>query len=88
MTTDAWEPALDRLIEIGRERGYVTVAELSAAIPSEKVSAVMVMLSEMGVGIVTKDPTADGGSVVESPRGPLSPLPLHSGAEAPLDGNP
>ncbi|MCW8087836.1 RNA polymerase sigma factor region1.1 domain-containing protein [Sabulicella glaciei] len=90
MTFDAWQPALDRLVELGRKRGYITVAELRDALPctempSEKVSAVMVMLSEMGVNIDARARPEDGAAGAESPGGPLGPRPLQSGAEAPFD---
>jgi hypothetical protein len=90
MTFDAWTPALKRLVVIGSERGYVTVGELNAALPSDGLSSemlegTMAMLSDVGIDLVAGHDTEDGEAVSGNPRKPLTPLPLHSGAEAPLD---
>ncbi len=91
MTLDATTAAIKRLIARGKERGYVTVGELNAALPPEQVPSGMVedtmaMLNDIGVHVVERGDPEDGEAAVVGPHKPLSPLPLRSGAEAPLDG--
>jgi hypothetical protein len=90
MTFDGWTPALERLVAFGRERGYVTHGKLNAALPcdevsSEMIEAVLAMLSDYGIDVVEGGGAADDETAIGGPRKPLSPLPLQSGAEAPLD---
>ena len=89
---DTMTTAIKKLIARGKERGYVTVDDLNAALPSEQVSSEMVedtmaMLNDLGINVVERGDPEDGEAVVAGPRKPLSPLPLRSGAEAPLDGS-
>ena len=92
MTVDAMTAAMKRLFASGRERGHVTMAELNAALPSERVSSEVVedtlaMLGDLGIEVVEWGDPEDGEAAVAGPRKPLSPSPLASGAEAPLDGS-
>ena len=62
---DAMGAAIKKLIARGKERGYVTVDELNAALPSEQVSSEMIedtmaMLSEAGINVVEAEETEDG----------------------------
>ena len=92
MTLDAMTTALKKLITRGKERGYVTLDDLNAALPAEQVSSEMIedtmaMLGDIGINVVERGDPEDGEAAVAGPRKPLSPLPLRSGAEAPLDGS-
>jgi RNA polymerase primary sigma factor len=92
MMLDAMTAAIKKLIARGKERGRVTVDELNAALPAEQVSSEMVeytmaMLNDIGINVVERGDPEDGDAAVAGPRKPLSPLPLRSGAEAPLDGS-
>ena len=89
---DTMTTAIKKLIARGKERSYVTVDELNAALPSEQVSSEMIedtmaMLNDIGIGVVERGDPEDGEAGVAGPRKPLSPLPLRSGAEAPIDGS-
>ena len=60
--------ALKKLIVKGKERGYVTYAELNGALPPEQVTSeqiedTMAMLSELGINVVENE---DG----DEPAGP------------------
>jgi RNA polymerase primary sigma factor len=62
---DTQSAAVKKLIARGKERGYVTVDELNAALPSEQVSSEMIedtmaMLSEAGINVVEAEETEDG----------------------------
>ncbi|MBR0671565.1 RNA polymerase sigma factor RpoD [Neoroseomonas soli] len=62
---DTQSAAVKKLIARGKERGYVTVDELNAALPSEQVSSEMIedtmaMLSEAGINVVENEETEDG----------------------------
>jgi RNA polymerase primary sigma factor len=90
MTLDTMTTAIKKLIARGKERGHVTVDELNAALPSEQVSSeliedTMAMLNDIGINVVERGGPEDGGTAIGVPRKPLCPLPLRSGAEAPLD---
>ena len=57
---DTMTTAIKKLIARGKERSYVTVDELNAALPSEQVSSEMIedtmaMLSEIGINVVESD---------------------------------
>ena len=87
---DTMTAAVKKLIARGKERGYVTYDELNAALPSDQVSSEMIedtmaMLGDIGINVVERGDPEDGEAAVAGPRKPLSPLPLRSGAEAPLD---
>ncbi|MDP6517817.1 MAG: RNA polymerase sigma factor RpoD, partial [Alphaproteobacteria bacterium] len=54
---DSTATAVKRLIERGRERGYITYDELNTTLPPEKVSSeqiedVLAMVSEMGINLI------------------------------------
>ena len=90
MKFDASAAALKQLIARGKQRGYVTVDEVNAALPSREVSSEFVedtlaSLSEAGINVVDPDEgPEDGVTAPSNPAGPLSPLPLQPGMEAPL----
>jgi hypothetical protein len=92
MILDASASAIRQLIARGKQRGYVTVDEVNAALPSREVSSEFVedtltSLSEAGINVVDEDDgPEDGVTAPWNPPGPLSPLPLQAGEEAPLDG--
>ena len=63
---DTMTTAIKKLIARGKERGYCTVDELNAALPSEQVSSEMIedtmaMLSDIGINVVESDEGEDGG---------------------------
>ena len=64
---DSLGAGLKKLLQKGMERGYVTVDELSAALPAEEVTSeqiedTMSMISEMGINLV--DSAAESSSTV------------------------
>lgn len=92
MALDPMTTAMKKMVALGKERGYVTVEDLNAALPAEQVSCeliedILAMLSDNGVDVVERGDPEDGEAAVVGPRKPLSPLPLRSGAEAPLEGS-
>ena len=67
---DTMTTAIKKLIARGKERSYVTVDELNAALPSEQVSSEMIedtmaMLSEIGINVVESD---EGEEAVEGAK--------------------
>ncbi|WP_198374928.1 RNA polymerase sigma factor RpoD [Neoroseomonas rubea] len=67
---DTQSAAVKKLIARGKERGYVTVDELNAVLPSEQVSSEMIedtmaMLSEAGINVVEAEETEDGEAVAK-----------------------
>ena len=63
---DTLGAGLKKLLQKGKERGYVTVDELSAALPAEEVTSeqiedTMAMISEMGINLVDSEETEDVG---------------------------
>ena len=61
---DTLGAGLKKLLQKGKERGYVTVDELSAALPAEEVTSeqiedTMAMISEMGINLVDSEETED-----------------------------
>lgn len=57
-------PALKKLLTIGKERGYITYDELNEALPeggisSDQIEESMVMLSDMGINIVNSEEIDD-----------------------------
>ena len=67
---DTQSAAVKKLIARGKERGYVTVDELNAALPSEQVSSEMIedtmaMLSEAGINVVEAEENEDGEVVAK-----------------------
>jgi RNA polymerase primary sigma factor len=57
--------AIKKLLAKGKERGYVTVDELNAALPQEQMSAdqiedIHATLSEMGINVVENEETEEG----------------------------
>ena len=56
--------ALKKLVQKGKEKGYVTYDDLNAALPSEEVSSeqienTMSRLNELGVNVVDDEDTED-----------------------------
>ncbi|HYI84855.1 MAG TPA: RNA polymerase sigma factor RpoD [Acetobacteraceae bacterium] len=63
---DTMTTAIKKLIARGKERSYVTVDELNAALPSEQVSSEMIedtmaMLNDIGINVVESDEAEEGG---------------------------
>ncbi len=84
MTLDAMTTALKKLITRGKERGYVTLDDLNAALPAEQVSSEMIedtmaMLGDIGINVVERGDPEDGEAAVAGPRKPLSPNAVHFG---------
>lgn len=57
-------PALKRLLNQGKERGYITYDELNEALPqnemsSEQIDETMTMISEVGISIIDEDEIED-----------------------------
>ncbi|MDA0221684.1 MAG: RNA polymerase sigma factor RpoD [Proteobacteria bacterium] len=62
---DTINAAIKKMIARGKERGYVTVDEISDALPQDEVSSeqiedTMAMLSEMGINVVESEESEDG----------------------------
>ncbi len=62
---DGVTAAVKKLVAKGKERGYITIDELNAAMPpddagSEQIEDMMTMLSEMGVNVVENEDSEDG----------------------------
>lgn len=64
-------------------RGWRPVA--SEQIPSEMIEDTVAMLNDIGINVVERGDPEDGEAMFVGPRKPLSPLPLRSGGEAPLE---
>ncbi len=72
--------AADELIRRGKQRGYVTHEELTAAVAPERVADAMAALSEMGVNVVdgqdaddeNDDAPADGGEAAGGDDAPTA----------------
>ena len=67
---DGLGAAVKKMIQRGKERGYVTYDELNAALPSEQSSSeqiedTMAMLSEMGINIVESEEQDDNAASEE-----------------------
>jgi RNA polymerase primary sigma factor len=80
MTLDAMTTALKKLITRGKERGYVTLDDLNAALPAEQVSSEMIedtmaMLGDIGINVVERGDPEDGEAAVAGPRNRLAPCP-------------
>src|SRR6201982_1419606 len=63
---------LKKLVQKGKERGYVTYDELNAALPPDEVSSeqiedTMAMLSEAGVNVVEAEEQEQTASVTAAP---------------------
>jgi len=62
---DTINAAIKKMMARGKERGYVTVDEISDALPQDEVSSeqiedTMAMLSEMGINVVESEESEDG----------------------------
>jgi RNA polymerase primary sigma factor len=67
---DGLGASVKKMIQRGKERGYVTYDELNAALPSEQSSSeqiedTMAMLSEMGINIVESEEQDDNANTEE-----------------------
>ena len=63
---DTINAAIKKMIARGKERGYVTVDEISDALPQDEVSSeqiedTMAMLSEMGINVVESEESDEAG---------------------------
>ena len=72
MLLDTQSAAVKKLIARGKERGYVTVDEINAVLPSEQVSSEMIedtmaMLSEAGITVSEAEETEDGDGLAVKP---------------------
>ncbi len=64
---DSVNAAIKKMVAKGKERGYVTVDEISAAMPqdevtSEQIEDTMAMLSEMGINVVESEESDDAST--------------------------
>jgi RNA polymerase primary sigma factor len=64
---DSVNAAIKKMVAKGKERGYVTVDEISDAMPQEEVTSeqiedTMAMLSEMGINVVESEDSDDANS--------------------------
>ncbi len=64
---DSTVAAVKRLIQKGRERGYITYDELNTVLPSEQVSSeqiedTMAMISELGINLVEAEESDDNAN--------------------------
>ncbi|MEX0956296.1 MAG: RNA polymerase sigma factor RpoD, partial [Rhizobiaceae bacterium] len=63
---DLSDDAVKKMIKVAKKRGYVTMDELNAVLPSEEVTSeqiedTMAMLSDMGINVVEDDEAAEDG---------------------------
>ena len=61
---DLSDDAVKKMIKVAKKRGYVTMDELNAVLPSEQVTSeqiedTMAMLSDMGINVVEDDETGE-----------------------------
>jgi RNA polymerase primary sigma factor len=61
---DLSDDAVKKMIKVAKKRGYVTMDELNAVLPSEEVTSeqiedTMAMLSDMGINVVEEDEAAE-----------------------------
>ncbi len=68
LIVDSTAQALKRMIARGKERGYVTIDELNAALPqdqasSEQIEDTLAMLSELGINVVESEESEDASPV-------------------------
>src|SRR6059058_4976763 len=91
---DLSDAAVKKLIRGAKKRGYVTVDQINAVLPSEEVNSeqiedVLAMFSEMGVNVVEhedgareeQEEEAEGGEVVEVQRA----VPVKAEAKEPAE---
>ena len=69
---DIQSAAVKKLVARGKERGYVTIDELNAALPPEQVSSeliedTMAMLSDLGINVVENEESEDGEAPAAKP---------------------
>jgi RNA polymerase primary sigma factor len=69
---DLSDDAVKKMIKAAKKRGYVTMDELNAVLPSEEVTSeqiedTMAMLSDMGINVVEDDEAAEEGEA-ETPE--------------------
>ncbi len=79
---DLSDDAVKKMMKLAKKRGYVTMDELNAVLPSEEVTSeqiedTMAMLSDMGINVVEDDEAgeeaeADSGSDGEEEQGELT----------------
>ncbi len=67
---DLSDDAVKKMIKLAKKRGYVTMDELNAVLPSEEVTSeqiedTMAMLSDMGINVVEDDEQNDDGEASE-----------------------
>jgi RNA polymerase primary sigma factor len=67
---DGLGASVKKMVQRGRERGYVTYDEINAALPSEKVTSeqiedTLAMLSEMGINVVETDEAEETEAAAE-----------------------
>ncbi len=86
---DTVNAAIKKMVARGKERGYVTVDEISDALPQDEVSSeqiedTMTMLSEMGINVIeneeaeeatSDEPAASGEAAPERPGTPATTTP-------------
>jgi RNA polymerase primary sigma factor len=63
---DLSDDAVKKMIKVAKKRGYVTMDELNAVLPSEEVTSeqiedTMAMLSDMGINVVEEDEAGEEG---------------------------
>ncbi|MBE0693907.1 MAG: RNA polymerase sigma factor RpoD, partial [Aquamicrobium sp.] len=68
---DLSDDAVKKMIKLAKKRGYVTMDELNAVLPSEEVTSeqiedTMAMLSDMGINVVEED---EAGEEVDNDAG-------------------
>src|SRR5690606_10210564 len=71
---DLSDDAVKKMIKLAKKRGYVTMDELNAVLPSEEVTSeqiedTMAMLSDMGINVVEDDETGDEADAADAGDG-------------------
>ena len=72
---DLSDDAVKKMIKLAKKRGYVTMDELNAVLPSEEVTSeqiedTMAMLSDMGINVVEDDEQGEDNEAEESADDP------------------
>ena len=70
---DLSDAAVKRMIKAAKKRGFVTVDQLNAVMPSDEVSSeqiedIMAMLSDMGINVVEEEDVEDDAASRETDR--------------------
>src|SRR5258708_24810137 len=89
---DAMGIAVKRMLQKGKERGYITYDELNQALPpdqmsSEQIEDVMTSLSEMGVNVVDAEESEETAAQATTDAAAPAEEAEEAGSEPKISGN-